>query len=108
MRKFPVARFFPIFSSILYGLFPSSAWADQSLATARNCMLCHASEKKIIGPSFKAISAKYAGQSKEIDTVATKIRRGSSGEWGTLPMPANPQVSDEESKKLASWILLMK
>ncbi len=67
--------------------------ADQALATAKNCMACHAVEKKLVGPSFKDIANKYAGNKAAADMLATKIITGGSGVWGAVPMPANPQVS---------------
>lgn len=82
--------------------------ADMQLATSKNCMACHAAAVKLVGPSFKAISDKYAGQKDAVDKLAVKIIKGGSGVWGPVPMPANAQVSPDESKKLATWILATK
>jgi cytochrome c len=84
------------------------ALADQALATSKNCMTCHAVDKKLVGPSYKEVAIKYAGQSGAADKLATKILKGGSGVWGPVPMPANPQVTDVESKKLAAWVLTLK
>ena len=84
------------------------ALADQALATAKNCMACHAVDKKLVGPSYKEVSAKYAGQKDAADKLATKIVKGGSGVWGPVPMPANPQVSAAEAKQLATWVLSVK
>lgn len=81
------------------------ALADQALATSKNCMACHAMEKKLVGPSYKDVAKKYAGQKDAADKLATKIMKGGSGVWGAIPMPANPQVNDADAKKLAAWIL---
>ena len=81
------------------------AFADQALATSKNCMACHAMEKKLVGPSYKDVAKKYAGQKDADDKLATKIMKGGSGVWGAIPMPANPQVTDADAKKLAAWIL---
>jgi cytochrome c len=86
----------------------TSALADQALATAKNCMACHAVDKKLVGPSYKDVAKKYAGDAKAVDMLAGKIVKGGSGVWGAIPMPANPQVSDADAKKLAAWILGMK
>jgi cytochrome c len=86
----------------------TSALADQALATAKNCMACHAVDKKLVGPSYKDVAKKYAGDAKAIDMLAGKIVKGGSGVWGAIPMPANPQVTDADAKKLAAWILGMK
>ena len=82
--------------------------ADQALATAKNCMACHAVDKKIVGPAYREVAAKYKGDKAAVDKLATKILKGGSGVWGAIPMPANPQVSDAEAKKLAAWVLSAK
>ena len=81
------------------------ALADQALATAKNCMACHAAEKKLVGPSYKDVAAKYAGQKDAVDRLAAKIIKGGAGVWGPVPMPANAQVNEGEAKKLAAWVL---
>ena len=84
------------------------AFADLALATSKNCMACHAVDKKLVGPSYKDVAKKYAGQKDAVDKLAAKIIKGGSGVWGAIPMPANPQVNDAESKKLAAWVLSLK
>jgi cytochrome c len=84
------------------------ALADQALATAKNCMACHAVDKKLVGPSYKDVAAKYAGQKDAVDKLAVKIVKGGSGVWGPVPMPANAQVSEAEAKKLAAWVMTLK
>lgn len=84
------------------------ALADEALAKSKNCLACHAVDKKLVGPSYKDIAKKYAGDAKAVDMLATKIQKGGAGVWGAIPMPANPQVSDAEAKKLSAWILGMK
>ena len=89
------------------------ALADQALANAdlaqkKNCMACHALDKKLIGPGYKEVAAKYAGQKDAADKLAQKILKGGSGVWGAVPMPANPQVTDAEAKQLVQWILTLK
>lgn len=81
------------------------ALADEALAKSKNCLACHAIDKKLVGPSYKDIAKKYAGDAKAADMLATKIQKGGAGVWGAIPMPANPQVNDAEAKKLATWIL---
>jgi cytochrome c len=81
------------------------AVADQALASAKNCMACHAAEKKLVGPSYKDVALKYAGQKDAVDRLAAKILKGGAGVWGPVPMPANAQVSDAEARKLAAWVL---
>jgi cytochrome c len=84
------------------------ALADQALATAKNCMACHAIDKKLVGPAYKDVAAKYAGQAGAVDKLAAKIQKGGSGVWGPVPMPANTQVNEAEAKKLAAWVLSLK
>jgi cytochrome c len=84
------------------------AMADQALATAKNCMACHAVDKKLVGPAYKEVATKYAGQKDAVDKLAVKIVKGGSGVWGPVPMPANPQVSEAEAKKLAAWVMSQK
>lgn len=84
------------------------AFADQALATKKNCMACHTVAKKLVGPSYKDVAAKYAGQAGAVDKLAEKIMKGGSGVYGPVPMPANPQVSEAEAKQLAAWVLSLK
>ncbi len=96
----------------LFALFAAAfvagpALADQALAQKKNCMACHALEKKVVGPAYKDVAKKYAGQNAEAKLMS-KIKQGGSGVWGAIPMPANPQVNDAEAKQLASWVLSLK
>lgn len=84
------------------------AMADMALATSKNCMACHAVDKKLVGPSYKDVAAKYAGQKDAVDKLAAKIIKGGGGVWGPVPMPANAQVSEADAKKLAAWVLTQK
>lgn len=84
------------------------ALADLKLATDKNCMACHAVDKKLVGPAYKDVAAKYAGQKDAADKLAAKILKGGSGVWGAIPMPANAQVNAAEAKTLATWVLTLK
>jgi cytochrome c len=84
------------------------AMADLALATSKNCMACHAIDKKVVGPAYKDVAAKYAGQKDAVDKLSAKIMKGGSGVWGPVPMPANTQVNAAEAKKLAAWVLSLK
>ena len=86
----------------------SPAFASADLAQKKNCLACHSVDKKVIGPSYKEVAAKYAGQKDAADKLAQKITKGGSGVWGAVPMPANPQVSEAEAKQLAAWVLTAK
>ena len=82
--------------------------ADEALAKSKNCMACHAIDKKLVGPSYKDVAKKYAGDAKAVDMLAAKVIKGGSGVWGAIPMPANPQVSEADAKKLTAWVMSLK
>lgn len=100
--------------SLMVGVVLASAFASQAamanadLAKAKNCMACHAVANKVVGPAFKDVAAKYAGQKDAEAKLSQKIIKGGSGVWGAMPMPANPQVSEAEAKTLTKWILAQK
>ena len=98
----------PIALLLAAASFSAPTLADQALATSRNCMTCHAVDKKLLGPSFKEIAAKYASDRAAAERLAVKIVKGGGGVWGTSVMPANPQVSEAEAKRLAAWVLSQK
>ena len=89
-------------------LATAPAFADQALAPAKNCMACHAMDKKLVGPSYKDVAAKYASDKTAVDKLAGKIMKGGSGIWGAVPMPANAQVNEAEAKTLAAWVMSAK
>jgi cytochrome c len=84
-----------------------SAQADQSLAIKKNCMGCHAVDRKMVGPAYKDVAKKYAADPTATDKLALKIQKGGAGVWGPVPMPSNLQVNEKEAKTLASWILTL-
>jgi cytochrome c len=83
------------------------AQADEALAKAKNCMSCHAVDKKLVGPAYKDVAAKYKGDAKAPAMLAAKIKAGGKGVWGEIPMPPN-NVTPEEAAKLAAWVLAQK
>jgi len=84
------------------------AFANPELAQKKNCMACHAVDKKLVGPAYKEVAAKYAGQKDAVDKLSQKVIKGGAGVWGAVPMPANTQVSEAEAKQLVQWILTLK
>lgn len=84
------------------------AMADLKLATAKNCMACHSVANKVVGPAYKDVAAKYAGQKDAEAKLVKKVIAGGSGAWGAIPMPANPQVTETEARTLVKWILSQK
>jgi cytochrome c len=81
------------------------AFASEELAKSKNCLACHAVDKKVVGPAYKEVKAKYEKDEKAVAMLTEKIMKGGKGNWGQIPMPPNPQVSKEEAEKLAKWVL---
>jgi len=86
----------------------SGSHASEALARKNDCLGCHAVATKLVGPAFKDVAAKYAGQSDAVNSVIESIRLGGAGKWGELPMPAQPKLPAQDVKKLALWILQAK
>ena len=97
-----------LIAAALIAMAAAPAFANADLAQKKNCMACHAVDKKLVGPAYTEVAAKYAGQKDAIDKLAAKVMKGGSGTWGAIPMPANPQVSEAEAKQLVQWILTQK
>lgn len=81
----------------------------EALVKKSGCLMCHAVDKKILGPSYKDVAAKYKGQKDAEDKLVDKVKKGGSGVWGAVPMPANsPKVSDDDIRTIIKWILIQK
>ena len=93
---------------LMCAAFAAPAFAQADFAQKKNCMACHAVDKKVLGPAFKDVAAKYATQKDAADKLADKVVKGGAGVWGNIPMPANPQVTAAEAKQLVDWILTLK
>jgi len=79
--------------------------AGLALAQKSGCTGCHSVDKKIVGPAFKDVSAKYKGNKKAEDMLIAKVTKGGSGVWGAVPMPANAKVAPADMKTLVTWVL---
>lgn len=86
---------------------PALAADPADLAKAKNCLSCHAVDKKILGPSYKEVAAKYKGDKAAEAKLAEKVIKGGVGAWGQVPMPAN-NVTPDEAKTLVKWVLAQK
>jgi cytochrome c len=89
-------------------LLSNAAMADDGAALMKknNCGTCHHAEKKTVGPSIKAIAEKYKGDATAADKLAVKVRKGGSGAFGSMAMPATPaKASDEDIKAMVAYIL---
>ena len=80
----------------------------QTLAQKNACMSCHGVDKKIVGPAFKEVAAKYAGDKTAPDRLVAKVKTGGKGVWGQIPMPPSPQVKNEDAAKIIDWVLSLK
>jgi cytochrome c len=94
-----------IVATLGLSMLSGAALANADLAKAKNCLACHAADKKVVGPSYKEVAAKYAADKDAVAKPSKKIREGGVGNWGQIPMPANPQVSEAEAQTLAKWVL---
>jgi cytochrome c len=92
------------------GLLASTgnALASEALAKKYNCLTCHAVDKKVIGPSYAEVAAKYKGDAGAEAKLIAKVKNGSTGAWGQIPMPPNATVPDADIKILVKWVLSAK
>ncbi len=88
----------------------TAALADQleDMMKKNGCNACHSEDKKIVGPAYKDVAAKYHGNAKAEAMLVEKVKKGGSGVWGPIPMPPNSQVSDADIKKMVEMILALK
>ena len=82
--------------------------ADEAMAKKYNCLACHSVDKKVVGPAYKDIAKKYAGQPGIEAKLIEKVKKGGAGVWGPIPMPPNAAVPEADVKKLVEWILSLK
>jgi cytochrome c len=105
-------RFGVVMRTVVFALvaavLPFAAHATEDLAKKSGCTACHAVDKKIIGPSYQDVAAKYKGDAKAEAMLAEKVRKGGAGVWGAVPMPANATVSDADLKSIIKWVLASK
>ncbi len=96
---------FPALAFCAASLLSLPAHANLELAQKNACTACHAVDKKILGPSYQEVAKKYAGQKDAAVALAASIKKGGSGKWGPVPMPAQATLSEADAKTLATWIL---
>lgn len=84
------------------------AAANEELAKKHNCLVCHQVDKKVVGPSYKDVAAKYANDKTAEAKLFEKVKKGGVGVWGQVPMPPNSTVPDADIKALVKWILSLK
>ena len=84
------------------------AYAQEELAKKHNCFACHAVDKKLVGPAYKEVAAKYRGDKTAAAKLAAKVKKGGVGVWGQIMMPPNAAVPDADIAALVKWILSQK
>ncbi|HYB50896.1 MAG TPA: c-type cytochrome [Burkholderiaceae bacterium] len=94
--------------ALVGALFSGSAMAQLELAKQKNCLACHSVDKKVLGPAYKDVAAKYANDPGAEAHLVKKVREGGTGVWGKNVMPANPKLSEEDATSLVKWILSLK
>jgi cytochrome c len=82
--------------------------AADALMKKDGCAACHTVDKKLVGPAYQEVAAKYKGDKDAAAKLIDKVKKGGVGVWGQIPMPPNPQVSDADIKELVGWILTLK
>lgn len=90
---------------ITAALISAPAMATMDLAKKSNCMACHAVDKKMVGPSYRDVAKKYAGDKNAAKMLADKVKKGGKGTWGPVPMPPNANVKDADIQTLVKWVL---
>jgi cytochrome c len=113
MRAIPILCQGEIVKTLVTCLFVSAgllasagnALASEALAKKYNCLTCHAMDKKLVGPSYQDVAAKYKGDAGAEAKLIGKVKNGGSGVWGQIPMPPNAAVPDADIKTLVKWVL---
>lgn len=94
--------------AIVLAISFNSANANEALAQKSGCLACHNVNVKILGPAYKDVAAKYRGQAGAEDKLVAKVKAGGSGVWGPIPMPAHPQIKEEDIRTIVKWVLTTK
>lgn len=97
-------NFSPVLITVI-ALVSAPAFANKELASQKACMACHAADKKLVGPAYQDVAKKYAGQKDAEANLIASIKKGGSGKWGPIPMPAQAGLTDAEAATLAAWVL---
>lgn len=79
--------------------------AGEDLANSSGCLACHAIDAQAIGPAYKDVAAKYRDQDGAVEMLVQKVKSGGTGNWGSMPMPPNAHVKDEDIQSIVEWIL---
>ena len=97
-----------IVSTLALAVAALPALANEDLAKKSGCLACHAVDKKVVGPSYKEVAAKYKSDKDAAAKLFKKVKEGGTGVWGQVPMPPNATVNDDDIKALVKWVLSQK
>lgn len=84
---------------------PATLAAGLAAVNASDCIRCHGVDRRYVGPAFNQVAARYQGRPDAVDYLAGKIRNGGAGEWGRALMPRHPQLSEEQARQMAQWVM---
>lgn len=84
------------------------AQSGEDLLKKNGCTACHAIDKKIVGPAYQDVAAKYKGDAGAAARLQEKVKKGGSGVWGAVPMPPNSQVGDADIKAMVAFVLALR
>jgi cytochrome c len=107
MQKF-LAGVAVLAAMFAHGAMAADPPAGEALATRNGCMACHTVDKKVVGPGFKDVAAKYRSDKGAAAKLAQKVKQGGKGVWGEMLMPPNTHVKNEDIKAMVAWILSLK
>jgi cytochrome c len=96
-----------MFASAVLAIVSAPASASEAIIKKARCIACHSVDKKLVGPAYKDVAAKYRGDAEALPRLLQKVRNGGTGVWGEIPMPPNPEdrISDADLKSAVEWIL---
>ncbi|UTH75776.1 c-type cytochrome [Chromobacterium sp. IIBBL 290-4] len=97
-----------LLAALVAGFVATPAMANMQLAQKYACTACHAVDKKIVGPAYKDVAKKYAGQKGAEAMLVSKVKNGGSGVWGPVPMTPHPNIPDADLHALVKWVLSQK
>lgn len=97
-----------ILAAALAAVGTAHAQSAPDLLKKHACVACHQIDKKLVGPAYNDVAAKYKGNAKAADMLADKVKKGGSGVWGPVAMPPNPQVPDADIKAMVAYVLTLK
>jgi cytochrome c len=98
----------PIAAAVLAASGVAQAQSAEDLLKKHACTACHAIDKKLVGPAYKDVAAKYKGNAQAATTLMDKVKKGGVGNWGQVPMPPNPAVPDADIKTMVTYVLALK